>query len=97
AQAINAAGIEGYSATFDATNGLTISNSEGDVAADLTNIGLGTLSSSNYSATTTNNSFNIGVDGNPAKTITLRDGTYTADSLADEINQQLNNDSDLQG
>src|SRR5690606_31339606 len=89
AQAINAANITGYSATYDATNGVTLSNSAGNVAADLSAIGLsGTVASTNYAAPTGNDQFSIAV-GTASQQIDLADGTYTADALADEINRAI--------
>jgi len=83
---------DGYEVTFDGdTNTLTITNENGDVDANLTTIGLGQVTSNNYVAADgdANNSFTVAL-GDEEVTVSLADGTYTAESLADAINQQLN-------
>ena len=94
ATAINSAAITGYSAAYDSgTDTLTITNTAGNVSADLSAIGLSsTVTSNNYVAGTgtANNQFEISVDGAAAVGITIADGTYTTlESLADNINQQI--------
>ncbi|MEH6540264.1 flagellin N-terminal helical domain-containing protein [Halopseudomonas sp.] len=45
-----------------------------------------------------NNQFDLAVNGGAAKTITIDDGTYTTlESLADNINQKIAADTDLEG
>jgi flagellin len=46
---------------------------------------------------TTNTAFQIAVNGGTAQTITMAEGTYTADALADEINRKIDANADLKG
>ena len=101
ANKINAANITGYSATFTAEDGLTISNSAGDVAnTNLNSIGLSAaVTSTNFAeGTAANNaSFTMALGAGAAQTLTLADGTYTAEGIADEINRQINANATLKG
>ncbi len=54
--------------------------------------GVATVAASNA-----NNQFEIAINGGAAQTITLADGTYTMDALADEINRKMDANSALQG
>lgn len=101
AAAINTAGITGYSASYDAdADELTITNTGGDVAADLSNVsGDASVTSSNYAvAGGDNTSFQIAVDGGTASSITIGNGAYDSlEALADNINQQFAADPALKG
>lgn len=58
----------------------------------------GTETTALVPAVTGNNSFDLAVNGGTASTITIDEGTYTTlESLADNINQQIANDSTLAG
>lgn len=101
AQAINDAGVTGYSATYDsATTTLSLANSAGDIAStDFSNLGgSNAITSSNYVAAGSNTSFQLSIDGGTASTIALDEGTYTTlEALADNINQKIAGDSNLVG
>jgi flagellin len=109
AAAINAAAaagatgsaIAGYSATYDAdTDALSISNSAGNVEADLSAIGLDSeVGSNNYAASgNSNTSFQLAVNGGAAQTIEIAADNYTTlESLADNVNQQIAKNTTLSG
>ncbi len=86
-------GVLSLTQTGTVTDGDQITLTGGDAATLFGATGSGSTASTAGS----NNAFQIAVNGGAAQTITLADGTYTADALADEINRRIDANGTLKG
>src|SRR5690606_19477086 len=92
--------FEGYSASVNDDGDLVIENANGDVGVTFgADLGLTNATSSNYSVSGSNNSFNISLDGGTTVVqIDIDAGNYTTiESLADNINQKIADKPGLRG